>query len=410
VQNVKVPEGSTIINKLDCTPKRAEDRFILKYVWLDEITSSLLLANYFPPSLSPIVGSIQNVLRNSVYERLRNIVIPFGYRVKPDTDILKDGLYYSLLGRKSEAPIENIGARPPLDVLQRLIVYDGSDRIFWPDSSALTTLFKTQRWPDNYKMTYRKDYEQNIFTQDEGQALDSVILYKTITKDEFINYTRSVEKFEDAVSQNILKIDNMFDPHSYTVNLDASNLLKSHTVASMLNFGDKNWPDDFILAFLEEVGLGCTGYSVQFYLLPRHVFTLVAVIEAVEGPIEIQQVRFDVDPDETLHVLREGSKVEDAGPGAIILKKGETLIIPLRNELRYDLDIDPFLDLNDRISSVRTYKAIMYKAIMNTNRDVFRFVVGKETIFSKLKKEFRKPEPISITRSYVFGQSLDMKA
>jgi len=102
----------------------------------------------------------------------------------------------------------------------------------------------------------------------------------------------------------------------------------------------------------------------------------------------------------------------------ITVKKGEMAVIPLRMELRYDLDgegtFHPLLDVSSA--------DYLYKRITSTNLSTIQFK-GKDdlssgtvfrlgplrTIFSKSIASFRPPETRKINRTYIFGPAYNLK-
>lgn len=419
-QNLAVAKGSTVINEVDCVPPSLEDSFSLRYVWLDATTSSLLIAGYFDSSLKPLIGSMQSVARNSVFHRLEDIVHRFGTPISDTSGtVLSKDVEYSLQGSRSEISVSNRGDRLPLDVIKKLKLYDGEQTILLPDTSALQTLIGSQTWPTGYKITYSDEFgtlDRSKTKQDiENAALMCVLLYKSLSKETLVNYWNDMDLLETLIEKKQLRQEEVVNA-SVNVSEDFRvAALQNQAIAAMPYFGEKNWPEDFLLGFGNAYTEGCgTGYNVGFYALPRKLFTLVAVIEAKASTIEIQGMSFDVDATEGLHVLSKGDKTETAPPGSIVLQKGETVLVPLRIELRYDLDQTPVATLVDAQGPRKLYTKIT--SLPNTT---FQFRSSElssiaaqppvRTIFIKAKSAFRPPETMQVTQSYVFGPGYNLK-
>jgi hypothetical protein len=421
-QNLSVAKGSTVINQLDCVPPTLEDSFSLRYVWLDAKTSSLLTAGFFDSSLRPVIGNMQSVLRNSVYHRLDEIVRRFGNPIGTDfVPIVGKGQPYSLTGARGEVSIDNKGDHLPLSALKKLKLYGGEQTILLPDTSALRSIKNTQGWPADYKLTYGDEagvFPRSKTKQDvENSALMCALLYKPITKEILANYWTDVELLESLIEKKEFRQDQVVNSN---VNAGTGDFrvaaLQNQALPAMAYFTEKNWPEDFLMGFGSAFVAQCgEGYSIGFYALPRKLFTLVAVIEAKSNSIEIQGMSFDLDPTDGLHLLTKGEKTEAAPPGSIVLKRGETVLVPLRIELRYDLEVAPIATLVDGEAAGKLYSKIVSlpnasfqfrgKDVSNETNDM----PPAHTIFTKSKAAFRPPETAKITQSYVFGPSYDLK-
>ncbi len=422
-QNITVGKGATVINQVDCVPPTIEDSFLLRYAWLDESTSSLLVAGHFDSSLRPLIGNVQNILKNAVFRQVEDIVHRFGNPIRPESDLLQKGTEYSLMGRKGEVTLNNSGQPIPISVLKKLRLYAGSERIILPDISALQTLVKTPHWPSNYDMTYSNEERRKLDfvhgkQEAENTALMCVLLYRPLSKADLEDYWNNMEELEKLVNSHQFRQEEVIN-HALSSDDFRLNSVQNRALEAMQYFGERNWPDDFLLAFGSAYTQVCgEGYDIGFYALPRQLFTLVAVIEAKASAIEIQSMTFDVDQDEHLRVAKIGDDVEKSAPGAIILKKGETVIVPLRVELRYDLDQYPVnvVAHNNAKESADLYKRIMaspsnvlkFKS-RDPQQDVSKKLPPPRVVFEKLKTDFRQPQHRAITQSYVFGRSYSLK-
>src|SRR5262249_16542987 len=146
----------------------------------------------------------------------------------------------------------------------------------------------------SYKMTYRKGGEDPPPELVETYALMCVQLYKLLKRSEISNY-----KTELAALQKLLTIQQIRreDVTNDVVNEDIrSPLLQNRTPEALAYLGSESWPDDFLLAFGSAITNGCAGTRIGFYAIPRRLYTLIAVIEAKSGSVELQGMTFNVDP------------------------------------------------------------------------------------------------------------------
>lgn len=247
-----------------------------------------------------------------------------------------------------------------------------------------------------------------------------------------MNYWDSMAELEDNVlkkkfsPQQVLNSATVFNSTFYGEAIKVGNKL----IDAMLYFGQKAWPDDFLIAFgnatvgndAENEEGSCTDtYNFGFYAQPRRLFTLVAVIEPRYKDLQIEHIGYVADLEEQLRLLRAGTQFQDSPPGVITVKKGEMAVIPLRIELRYDLDEDAKFQTEQDVNSADG----IYKRINNTTLSSIRFrakdnlssagtlgplrTIPVRTIFSKSILAFRPPETRKIHRTYIFGPAYNLK-
>jgi hypothetical protein len=421
-QNLSVTNGSTVINEVDCVPPSVEDSFSLRYIWLDATMSSLLVAGYFDSSIKPLVGTMQTVVKNSVFHRVEEIVHRFGSPIS-NGPLLQRGSSYTLMGGRGDISIDNNGDPIPLSVLKKLKIYDAEQAILLPDVNALRTIIGGNGWPTDYRLTYSDD--TNAFTNSttkkdkENASLMCALLYKPVSKEMLANYWNDIELLESLVEKKEFRqeqVQNVKVTEGTDFRVEA---LQNPSLPAMQYFGENNWPNDFLLAFGSAFTRGCGDtetYNIGFYAQPRKLFTLVAVIQGKANSIEIQRMNFNVDPSDGLHTLATGTKIEAAPPGSIVLQRGQTALVPLRIELRYDLDETPVRPVVDSTDAKK-----LYTKINSMPSDPFEFRAKDtaantdtkqpplRTVFQKAKSAFRAPEAMAVTKTYVFGLAYDLK-
>jgi len=422
IQNFKADIGARVLNQLDC-PLSPTESFGVKYLWLDEVSTSFLISGYFDKSLNRLVGDAPLIVKNPVYIRAQEIIDRFGERVHGDSEILRQSTAFGLQTSKQDelgaiiktTELSNIPAR----VLQKMKIYR-SEPLLLPDLPALRTLVKTAEWPLDYNMTYR-DWQFNFsginFNKGgataEKVAITCVLLHKLVDRDQLLSYWEDVEKLEAAIGAKELKQEDTISYQVLGSNIKSA-LVKNPTLDAMAYFGEEFWPDDYLISFGDAfVGPDC-GYSGQYnvglYLLPRRLYTLVAVVEAKAAHLEIDGFTYVVDPNERLRPPSKGSQAVEAPKGVISLKRGETVLIPLRIELRY-LPEDAALRLARKKKAEELYSKIMS---IPSKQFKLRYVPDSpdesaKIILQKLKTSYRKPELRSVAESYVFGPAYEIR-
>ncbi len=433
-QNVTATDQATIINEIDCMPEKPEDSFLLRYLWLDATTSSFVVAGRFDPALARLLSASPVIVRNPVFQKVQEIVIQFGLPANSATESLRSDVHYKIMGKGGEGDIAGSGLQQaPLAALKKLRIYAGEEKIIWPDVPSLRAVFKTQDWPSDYKLTYAKpalsdDLKKPQASQDfQNAVISCVLLHAPVPASSLMNYWDSMAELETTLAkrefrhQDVLNAILGADESNYN-----SSLVQNKSIDAMLYFGDKNWPDDFLLSFGNAVQGGCGDeetYNFGFYALPRRLFTLVAVIEPRHKDLQIEKISYLADTAEQLRLLRQGAEPQSSPSGVITVKKGEMAVIPLRIELRYDLeDADlPIVSLFDSNTANALHKRIANAAlplIKFTGRDSVGAAENADglaknpvrTIFSKSVASFRPPETRKINRTYVFGPAYELKA
>jgi hypothetical protein len=431
-QNVKAADNATIINEINCVPEKPEDSFLLRYLWLDATNSSFMVAGRFDPALARILPANPVVVKNPIFEKVQQIVTRFGLPINSETESLKSGYSYAIVGKGTSVEARITGnitgeglQQVPLAALKKLRMYAGQERIIWPDVPSLRAVFKTQEWPSNYKMTYNDAIDSEGWKKPQAHvdfqnaAICSVLLHAPISAPLMMHYWDSMAELENTVLKKEFRPQYFINAAVGPADDYKSRMLRNKSIDAMLYFGQKSWPDDFLLAFGGAETGGCVeSYYFGFYAVPRQLFTLVAVIEPRYKDLQIEHIGYTADLDEQLRLLNVGTLEQGSSPGVITVKKGEMAVIPLRMELRYDLDgegtFHPLLDVSSA--------DFLYKKITSTNLSTIQFK-GKDdlssgtvfrlgplrTIFSKSIASFRPPETRKINRTYIFGPAYNLK-
>jgi hypothetical protein len=256
-------------------------------------------------------------------------------------------------------------------------------------------------------MTYRRGSREAFVEQEKaGELLSCTALYRPITKEEYDRYWDSVEdlyraKMSEKYMVNLIYADNTFREEARANNLSYD---------ALGYYTQFNWPKDFALAFGDfAMSDSCFPAAFGIYVEPRQLFVQFAVIEAQARNLDIRGFTFESDNRE---FLREDMKTEAETKfpiGQVSLRRGESLIIPLRIELRYSPSERPI----SMLSSGRAAEGI-YQTIKKFREDPLKLLDRKEdgkweAVTSKAKSSFRAPEKLVVTQRYLFGKAIQLK-
>jgi hypothetical protein len=414
---IRSKDGTAQINQLQC----GNQSFSVRFLWLDHVLTSYLAIDYFDNSLKALVGNNPLVIHNEVHKRTSEIVRRFGVPLTAESELFKqvtqtepemDTFFAVESNKGTTAKIKNSGAANiPPSALRQLKLYLGSERILWPDLTALKTVAKTRQWPSNFVMHYapaRTDFERRKRIS-ENAVFACVGLRRFIMRDEVENYWTEMDNLERAIMSKQLRVNDVINysvPGSDSLKRAS---LNNPAVEAMAYFGEEYWPEDFLIAFGDfATSSGCENeedYRFGFYAIPRELYTLVAVIEAQSKPLEIEGMSFFVDPQERLRTLKQGTQIERIPPGVISLNAGQSVIIPMRIELRYNLQFRPI-----------SQQLKMFNNITQAPPKVFHLTVKQtrnkspaKPFIEKERDSFREPQDVHLTPSYVFGPSYSIR-
>jgi hypothetical protein len=306
-------------------------------------------------------------------------------------------------------------------------IFSGIESAPWPDPSSISTILTTKHWPENYVMHYTPEVDwSDIISGGNRRELDNTVisctmLYSFLTRDRFNSYWPDMNILLDRVNNEKLPIreTGFEDKHVFPEKDFDSKARKA-----LGYFGEEGWPEDFVIISFSAIpgaisreSSGCgpdstPPYSVQFNIEPRPLYLLVAEIEPRSEPVVIQQLGYMKDPQRMLRKRSNSTQRENSETGAqISLKTGNTVVIPLRIELRYDKDA------YNKEMGQKTYQKIVkfpYESFKFTGVDTPSLYKTDKTakirtIFSKDKASFQQPTEVKISPLYIFGNSLELK-
>ncbi|MEM7289151.1 MAG: hypothetical protein AAF412_02065, partial [Pseudomonadota bacterium] len=297
---------------------------------------------------------------------------------------------------------ENIPER----IRQKLKIYNGFHPIIWPDLKANREFYQTKQWPSDYLMAYgskwgNDSYELESIARNDQNTDQTVasctILHGLVSRDAFFDYNQNVRKFADAIR------DKTVGPVIEPITAEGVDLYSGANFTSyeaMRYFGSQNWPDDFLVKFGQYATNDCAGVAgLGISVLPRKLFTLVAVVEATGKRLKLGGFGYNVDRAQGLRTNLNPNEQATEEFEFPAMNRGDTVVVPLRVELRYDLD-------GNFLSLVRANrKATRYRRMIQSLQRPIQ--VGDSTVIKPLES-FREPQFSNIERTYYFGEVRDL--
>ncbi len=411
IQNVTIAEGATQIVEVDCLPDDPAKSFNVRYIWLDARHASFAISEYFDENLKRVFGT-PKVLKTPVHATAAEIISKFGHAPNASTTLFGSKTKSSVLGQKnSTETAESELGKLPAAILRRLRIYAAEDTLPWPDLAASTIVKDRPHWPPNYSIVYGDNVLLNYPTakgwERGGMLIACTRLYRMLPKSEYDSYWDRIAAIEGA------KIEEIYITSQMLRGGFKETAIGNLTYDAIGYFTQHNWPEDFALIFGDFNYRGCGDTTFGFYVRPRELFVQFAVIEARARNLDIAGLTFDVDNSEQLRRNAAPGEELKLPIGQVSLKRGESLLVPLRIELRYSAD---------RISELQENKAAatrVLQLIRNFPDDPLkmieeRYEEGATTpkrrlLMSKLKSSFRAPEILQIAPRYIFGRSLALK-
>jgi hypothetical protein len=430
-ENINLPAGSTIINEVYCEDDPAANSYKIRYIWLDSLSFSFALSGYYDNRLSSIAGESPLLLRNEIFSIMSEINEKFGVSPAVNSQIVKDEFEYILHSGNSRTSVASTTfSDVPVDVLNRMRVYAGEQLILWPDLPASKVIANTLDWPPNYSIAYSANNTEGSPLFDLGEwalsdaygrqqkAFLCTILYRYVNKNDYDRYWGDIRALESEAE---------FDENRYTnwvfrARSDAPfrQIVVGNPAFNAIGYFTKDgWPDDFLVnigTFQEGEPCGNSSDSFGFYAIPRQLFVLVAVVLPTRGAIQLEELTLDVDRRRNLRTEITNTEPASENLNSISIGKNQSLVVPLRIEMRYDLKSHPFSSIIANAESRQIFDSI---SALEFNRLDFRDPqFGSEgeqadpidlPIFtSKNKNSFPAPMAKNVTQKYFFGPAYSL--
>lgn len=458
VEKIEIGDGSTATIVNNC-PLKPEDSFTVSFYWLDSLSLSFLMAGYTNDYMKAVLSPDPVVLQNSVHASIKDILKRFGERpviLEIDDDgneIVNDSgrfdrfpLYSPrIIGNSEVANSPELSLTDmPASTWHKLRIFDGEANIIWPDIDAFEAFFRSPNWPKGYSMTYAQPDDgmygevdlalelQRRPTATARYLLECSAIHKAVGKDEFTGYWDRLKKLTKMIKESESGAE-LYSPFvgadiKWTPPESRSNM---NSYEAVKYFGREHWPSDYIFVrgnLQVDLCGGAAGFGLA--AIPRDLFTLVAVIKPTSEWLSVRglvykedkqtQLRKDVNPTEEVVQTDELPSIT----------KGQSLVLPLRIELRYDMenfaymvdDPDP-TDIYGKMQAIKDREVVIdpklylkdslaseYVETSGTTEDDETNEAVDLPAIRKSVSAFSAPTRTPVTQTYVYGKSLDLEA
>src|SRR5712671_1731510 len=164
----------------------------IRYVWLDAISASLLLAGKVEGDLARSVGANPYVTKNKVYDELSDLINRFGSK------LAAAGLQGSIVSTTVEGQQDSASSSTQDFAQFRKRVgnpklYNAEEFTILPDVDAYLSIQDTPSFPSNYAMYYDGGTTSN--DSDPMGMLHWVKLWRPLTRDELESYGANTQSF-----------------------------------------------------------------------------------------------------------------------------------------------------------------------------------------------------------------------
>lgn len=407
--------GATVTNTydVDCGGAR-EAEIRVQYVWLDALSASLVMGGVYSDNLRRIVGDRPRLLRLGAWEEMDLIVRRLGTRFGADGP----GFYASerLLSPRSGNFDANETSLTAAQWAGTQAIR-GSYAIPWPAPRALADFYGRNAIPRGYRRTYnevaevtRRFIAETLYPGlaiDDDYALSCLLMYDFLGRDDFTRYWEDV----DALLAHPFGRFGAVVAHFSGLKEARAEL---PAMKAIRHFTRENWPEDFLLRTGAYELIACGGpQGLQFLVRPRELFLLVAVVEVTRGSLAVDVLELAVDRRRVLRAdsdARERVRAELAFPR---MERGESFVLPLRIELRYDLDEWPLNLVADYGLAEANWDDLLALVRARGVRAIEGEGGQRDFDFPKVRMPlsvFAAPEATAITRTYIFGPSWELRA
>ncbi|MCM2477309.1 hypothetical protein HGO38_28055 [Rhizobium sp. CG5] len=442
-------EGDVTINKMTC-PQDANHAYAIRYIWLNSLQASFLLAKYSDANLAPILGAHPVVMLNPVYNALDSLYKKYGTRyselspyVFPERFSLKGGIKTSIPDGEEAIPFKSSFTAIPVAVRRSFLFSQFESEIIWPDSNFLDSI-RSNTWSSTYRYAYTipeestvsflRHIERNARLKRAGltdDVAECMTYYRMIGKEEFDGYWAQIDDLEKSLADDKIKPWEISGDESDT-NPDTDLIQeasKNPTYDFYAEIGRDYWPADFLVlsgtvsSGSDEPGCTVEGGGLTSSVDPRTLSVLIAVVTPVNDKIVIRSAQVVQDERKLLRTSLD-FKAAPVSTGLSDLEltseNGKSLVIPLSMELRYESDDFPL----SSISSDEEGRAIFNIFQKYPSSPVnFRRCEDSGTVtasgepkitcksFMRHKLgDLPKPQATKVTSSYYFGPALQLKS
>jgi len=427
VQNQNV--GSIKNQNVFCENPDEKNSFRIRYIWFNANSASLLFDNIITDELQQLIGTDPLIIENSTKKKIDEIWSIFSTKIANE-----DGYFYSDAGDVFFETIKHGGGsqdssqtyflneseegKSHYKLLKDVRFYAANEHVLWPMTLDLQTAHgKQSALSDGLKLTYGIDSFENPISLlkealSEGKknfssmAYQCSLSYGFLKRSEYDSYWNEIENLYKAFtnSEEFKKFATFVEPEFS----EEQNLRKTPLAFDALEyFGKNNWPDDFAFKY-QVYNFNECGQEPAVRILPRELFIKFAVIQSVNGFYDLKRVSYLEDKSDHLRAgpnfneLNEQEKVV----GEIVRKKGQSVLMPIEIQLRYDMTKFPFRFTRPNLVSGRLHKIIEDSGFQSLQLEEgwSGSVISENSISA-----FKDPEFSKITPSYSFGPAIQLK-
>ncbi|MEJ6394377.1 hypothetical protein V8J82_14000 [Gymnodinialimonas sp. 2305UL16-5] len=407
----------------------------VQYYWMDFDAAAIVLSGSVPPELRDLFGTDPFVGDTETWREAQSVLSRYGTVwhnrgavVRPDDPgrFVPDGLALTLLARSETRQLvfEDLvnrltesGAELPF------VRYMPMNPFPWPDLETIGRFTDGTVWPSaDYTYVWPRSVGElrELLIRDENWApanettLSCVVPYRFISEETFRDYWNILDRasaaFEvDRVSgYRFLPMTGAyasFDP--YSENAGVGSIRAGHpSYDALAHFARYNWPTDYLLAtgsyYTSNLCWGTPG-GFTLNALPRTPFLLIAVLSPQDEEVSITRLGMLRDPGPELRTSTRYSEDVDLNfSSQLRVSRDRPLLIPLRIDLRYDLNAEPYASItgaNDGPDQIReTLQRFAPDPLIVNHSPHWQII--------RQLNDLPLPTGTPITRSYVFGPSL----
>lgn len=405
-QSVAISDGSVLNQSIDCVPRSVENSFRLRYVWLDEMSFSLLISRTPSEPMDALLGKHPLIVKNEIYAELKEIWLRFA---QPASSFKHSGLTTQVLGQSGTRSLSDLLlTRLDEESLERIRLLH-SQPIVWPYGLRSEEISRTRGFPVELNMTYGTDYLDYIeneinsmrgsddHSSVSSSAISCVILYDFVSQLQFANYWKDVRVVGEMIDEEPALSKYVIPTYSPT---GAPAWVDNGGYASVAYLSRLNWPEDFLLRIGRPLLDDCAGVKeFSFSALPRKLFVKLAVIEFQNSQYDLRSINYNIDRDYSIRDAPSYVEAMEMGLGSLSPGAGRSVLVPLSIELRYALDEPPFRFIQPNPDSKRFAEAIQGSPFNAFDVDGW---------FKKDKDSFRIPQHKRIKGTYIYGPAIEL--
>ena len=433
--DLRVEGNSNVtVHNVGCTGRRQQ--LNVRYVWVNLNTAAFVLDGNIPQELHPVFGRNGAVVSTTVGRDVDLIVSRYGATEQGHNNrpfpghYIPDSTSAMVLGASGPSRLELeslMGQRRERRSPSRseTIRYVPLEPFPWPDLGLVGGFTAGARWPSGryFYSTGRMSFSQlraelrapRSDRTARDATLDCISPYRLVSADEFNQYWFLVDRAADRIEAQGLQRERLL-PDIYNQEFDYTvrAVRAGHPSYDALEyFARDGWPADYLLAVgnyttLPKCGDHLGGFS--YNAIPRQPFVLFAVVGTDGDQLSVEGLNFLVDGEKQLRRTVNAGQPQSIDFASQVLVSSEApLLIPLRVELRYDLDEMPFAGIVGRSDEPLEIYRLLLRHGPEFVSDDGEYAAGAGG-FRKRVDELPRPSTMDITRRYFYGRALELSS